>query len=180
MTTAQNFLSVKIETPRLWLQAVDTLWAEEIYAGFDKEVSRYMHSLPDQCIEQTHETIQRSREKMANGNSLHLVALNKKNNEFIGTIGLYDIPSRHPEFGIWIKKKAHGNWYGRECVHNLLDWSIQHLPVDYFIYPVDKRNIASLKIPGFFNGRIERMYSVQTEGGRKLDILEYHIPLDFK
>lgn len=180
MTVEKNFLSVKIKTPRLVLQPVDIPWAEAMCYNFDDEVSRYMHTLPDRRIDQTYQSIHRSRASMANGKSLHLVVLTKKEREFIGTVGLYDIPSKHPEFGIWIKKEAHGNWYGRECVHNMLDWSVQNLAVDYFIYPVDKRNVPSLKIPEFFNGRIERMYSVKSEGGRQLDILEYHIPLVFK
>jgi RimJ/RimL family protein N-acetyltransferase len=180
MIDLENLLSVKIETPRLLLQPVEMSWAEEISTGFDDDISRYMQALPDRCIEQTHETIRRSRASMAKGKSLHLVALDKGNKGFLGTIGLYNLPSRHPEFGLWIKKEAHGLWYGRECVHNLLDWSVRNLAIDYFVYPVDKRNIPSLKIPEFFNGRVERMYSVRTEGGRTLDILEYHIPLDFK
>jgi RimJ/RimL family protein N-acetyltransferase len=180
MVKTLNLLEVQIETPRLVLQPVTEAWAPEICAGFDHDVSQYMHGLPDRSISQTLETIQQSREQMAQGRSLHLVAVDKQQGEFLGKISLYDIPSRHPEFGIWIKKEAHLQWYGRECVHNLLEWSVKHLAVDYFIYPVDKRNIASLKIPEFFNGRIERMYEVQTESGRQLHILEYHIPITFK
>lgn len=180
MIEVSDFLSVKIETPRLLLQPVDLPWADAICHNFDQDVSRYMQSLPDRGVDQTHETIHRSRESMANGKSMHLVVLTKKDQEFIGTVGLYDIPSQRPEFGIWIKKEAHGHWYGRECVHNLLDWCIQNLSVEYFIYPVDKRNIPSLKIPEFFNGKIERMYRVEAQGGRQLEILEYHIPLQFK
>lgn len=174
-----NFLNIQIETPRLVLQPVTIAWAEAICSAFDSELGKYMDGSPDRSVSETIKTIQRSRAKMAAGKSLHLVALDKHKHEFIGKINLYDIPSGHPEFSIWIKKEAHHQWYGRECVHNLLEWAVQHLEVDYFVYPADHRNIASLKIPEFFNGRVKKMYQVQKESGEVLHILEYHIPLSF-
>jgi hypothetical protein len=68
--------------------------------------------------------------------------------------------------------------YGREAVTTLVNWSNKHLNLDYFIYPVDRRNIASRKIPESFDGKISHEYQVKISSAKILDLVVYKIGID--
>jgi len=55
-------------------------------------------------------------------------------------------------------------------------WADQNLEYDYIKYPVDKRNIASRKIPEALGGAIAGEKAKTSRSGRKLLTLEYHVP----
>jgi hypothetical protein len=57
----------------------------------------------------------------------------------------------------------------------LVDWSNKHINLDYFIYPVDRRNIASRKIPESLNGKIIQEYQVKISSEKTLDMVVYKI-----
>ena len=74
---------------------------------------------------------------------------------FLGCCGFHSEESpTTPEFGIWIKKDAHGNKYGREAIKILRHWAIENIDFDYAIYPVDKGNIASRKTAESLGGGV--------------------------
>jgi RimJ/RimL family protein N-acetyltransferase len=103
--------------------------------------------------------------------------VSKINQEFLGNCGLHgnDNKAKTPEIGIWLKKDAHGQGYGREAVTTLFNWSNKHINLDYFIYPVDRRNIASRKIPESLGGKIIKEYQVKISSAKILDMVVYKI-----
>jgi len=109
------------------------------------------------------------------GASFQAVIVDKNTGEFIGCGGLHHIDTPHPEFGIWLKKSAHGHGYGKEAIVAMKDWADQNLAYEYLIYPVDKANIASCRIPEFLGGKISGEHSDVGMGGNKLNIVEYRI-----
>ena len=109
------------------------------------------------------------------GTNLQMVVLNKETGDFLGCAGLHKIDEKTPELGIWIKKSAHGHGYGKEAMHALKSWADQNLNYDYILYPVDTRNVVSRRIPESLGGKITREYSLVSETGRKLHMVEYRI-----
>ena len=80
-----------------------------------------------------------------------------------------------PEFGVWTKKSSHGNGYGKEAIHALYKWACRNIEFDYITYPVDKRNVASRKIPESLGGVVAKEYKQENLAGFELDEVEYHI-----
>jgi hypothetical protein len=54
-------------------------------------------------------------------------------------------------------------------------WAMVNLDFDYLIYPVDRRNLPSRKIPESLGGSIKAEYEKTNASGAVLDILEYRI-----
>lgn len=106
-----------------------------------------------------------------------LVIVSKTTEEFLGNCGLHGQGKvRTPELGIWLKKNAHSKGYGQEAVRTLVKWSENNIDLDYFIYPVDRRNIPSRKIPESLGGQIFEDYKLKTPTGKILDLVVYRIP----
>ncbi len=166
---------VIIETERLRLVPVIPQYREEIFREFTTEITRFMFPKSPERIEETDEFIRSSEQELKDGKTLQIVVLKKENDEFLGCGGLNNINTKTPEPGIWIKKSAHGEDYGREAVTGLKEWADKNLEYTYLIYPVDKRNIASRKIPESLGGVVKREYKQTGMGGQELDEVEYHI-----
>jgi RimJ/RimL family protein N-acetyltransferase len=126
-------------------------------------------------IEDTLAYIHEQLPKIQKGENLHMVIVHKNTQEFLGGCGISNLTSTTPELGIWIKKAAHGNAYGREAVHGLKQWADTHLVYEYLIYPVDRKNIPSRKIAESLGGVITKAYKKKNMSGILLDEVEYHI-----
>ncbi len=175
MVQAKSLLSVSIHTQRLVLHPVSDRHKFEIYMTFDEEITRYMHPKPPEKLEDTLEFIKTVRADMEIGKCLNMVILDTVTQEFYGCAGLHNVDTRTPEFGIWIKKYAHGHGFGREAVDGLMTWANENLDYDWLVYPVDRRNAASRKIPEKFGGIIAGRYETVSLDGIWLDIVEYRI-----
>jgi [ribosomal protein S5]-alanine N-acetyltransferase len=135
-----------------------------------------MFPSPATDIEETRNFIDASRRGIQIGNNLQFVILSKTIGEFLGCCGLHGQDNvRTPELGIWLKKNAHGSGYGREAVRTLVDWSGNHIDLDHFICPVDRRNIASTKIPESLGGEVVQELKTETPTGKILDKVVYKI-----
>jgi ribosomal-protein-alanine N-acetyltransferase len=169
-------MKVIIDTERLSLIPIDRKYAQEIFREFTNEITTYMFPKPAEKIEETHYFIDEAMEKNKRNEQLQMVVLDKETKEFIGCAGLHKIKTRTPELGIWIKKSAHGHGYGREAIAGFEDWAQKNLDFDYLIYPVDKRNIPSRKIPESLSGQLDKEYKKTNLSGNQLDYIEYQIP----
>ena len=168
--------SLTIEGERLRLVAICDKFEQDIFKNFTSEITRYMFPSPAKDIEETRNFIVKSRRSMQIGNELLLAILHKPLGEFLGCCALHgEGKIRTPELGIWIKKDAHGNGYGREAIHTLVNWSWNNIDIDYFIYPVDRQNIASSKIPESLGGEVIEELKVETPTGKILDEVVYKI-----
>lgn len=169
-----NLLTVEIQTSRLLLLPISLEYKDEIFLEFTKAITTYMYSCPTQTIVETEAFIQDSIKKLEDGTNLQLVILAKDSQEFLGCAGLYDL-EQDPQFGIWLKKTAHGHKYGLEAITALKDWADQNLDYEYIIYLVDRRNIASRKIPEALRGKTIQEYAEINMSGTVLQTLEYRI-----
>ena len=82
---------------------------------------------------------------------------------------------REPELGIWLKKAAHGNGYGLETITALKNWAEVNLEFDRLLYPVDRRNFPSRRIPERLGGKVVSQSKVISWGGAELDEVVYGI-----
>lgn len=170
-----DFSKVKIETERLFLVPLSLKYAQDIFEEFTPEVTRYMFPKSPEKIQDTIDYINEWSVKMRNGEGWVGTVLKKDNLEFLGGIGLHNTQSRVFEFGIWIKKSAHGNKYGQEAVAGVKKWAEENLDFDYFIYPADINNISSRKIAEVLGGVSHRQYNKKTPSGKILNMIEYRI-----
>jgi [ribosomal protein S5]-alanine N-acetyltransferase len=170
-----NIVNMQIESKRLLLVPISPAYREVIFQEFTAEVTDYTYVIPSSDIAQTDQFISQSIQELKNGTNLELVILLKETKEFIGCMGLHAIKTNTPELGIWTKKSAHGNYYGREAISALKEWAEQNLDYEYLRYPVDKRNIPSQKIPEYLGGKIAVEYEKTNLGGKSLHLVEYRL-----
>jgi [ribosomal protein S5]-alanine N-acetyltransferase len=137
-----------------------------------------MFPAPPRELDDTLAFLRDARARLEAGKELQVVILVRATGEFIGHGGIHHVDSTTPELGIWIKKGAHGHRYGREAVTALSAWALGHLTFQYLKYPVDRRNIASRRIPESLGGRVEAEYELTGAAGNLLDLVEYHIYRD--
>jgi [ribosomal protein S5]-alanine N-acetyltransferase len=171
-----DLLVVMIESERLELAPITLEYAQTIFEEFTSDVTHYMFPQPATDISETKAFIHESIETMQVGNNLQLVILKKDSKEFLGCCGLHGEANTHiPEFGIWLKKQAHGYGYGKEAITALYNWAEQVMKVDYYVYPADRRNIASRKIPESLRGVVIDEYVDEGLAGNRLENVVYKI-----
>ena len=172
----QDLLMLVIEGPRVQLVAIDESWAEDIFRNFTPEIARFMVPKPAENIEETIEFVHKSIQEAMSFRVYQAVVRLKLTGEFLGCCGLHiREDERIPELGVWIKKSAHGNRYGREAVLLLKEWADKNIEYDYLVYPVDRSNISSRKIPETLGGYIVEEKLFNTMWGGTLDEVVYRI-----
>lgn len=151
---------------------------EDIFKEFNEEIVTYMYPPVPKDIDETIDFIESSVATMKAGLNIQLSIVDNKTNEFLGCVGLHRIDKDVPEFGIWLKKDAHGKNIGRKSIKMLYDFACENLEHKFYEYPVDKRNIASRKIPESLGGQIYTFEIHDRPVGEPLDVIVYHIPAE--
>ena len=146
-----------------------------IFEEFTEDITTYMHSRSPKNIKETEDFINESLKGLKKGNNLQLVILEKDSEEFLGCAGLNHIDRKIPETGIWLKKSAHGNEYGKEAIFAIKEWADNNLRYTYIKYPVAEKNIPSRKIPEALGAKVEREYDETNLSNNKYHCLEYWI-----
>lgn len=164
-----------LQTKRLILKPITDNDRYDIFKYFDHDVTRYMYPKPAQDISETDAFIKSSVDKYEQGKEIVFVARLKDTDEFIGCMGIHHLDTKTPEFGIWIKKEAHHHGFGFEGIKKIYDDIQSKYDHDYFIYPVDFRNIPSRNIPELMGGIPSKRYQIENSQGFMLDIIEYFI-----
>lgn len=170
-----NLLKVEISTSRLLLKPISLECKADIFLEFTAEITTYMFPAPAHDISETEGFIENAVKKLKNGIDLLLVISEKSSQEFLGCTGLHNLNSKYPELGIWLKKSAHHYGYGLEAITALKEWAGKNLDYEYLIYPVDRDNFASRRIPEYLNGKLAKEYDKVSQSGRILHIKEYQI-----
>lgn len=171
-----ELLATRIQTTRLLLVPVSSGIREEIFRSFTEEITQYMRPQPSGDIKDTDAFIRTSRENMRKGSELVLAITNKDTGEFLGCAGIHQIDTRTPELGIWLKKEAHGNGYGKEVMRAMKDWTDENIDYTYLRYPVVKVNIPSRKLAESIGGKVAKEYVAKNQSGEDMDEVEYWIP----
>ena len=169
-----NLLNVEILTNRLVLQPISMKYKKDIFSEFTAKITIYMQPRSPQDIAETELFINQSIIEVGNGSALIFVILKKESQEFLGCAGIHDI-ARNPEIGIWLKRSAHGNKYGLEAITAIKKWVDENLHYECLRYSVDRRNIASRKIPEALDAKIFMEYDRVNMSGNTLHLLEYRI-----
>jgi RimJ/RimL family protein N-acetyltransferase len=164
-----------ILTDRLKLIPTRLDYALEIFKEFTQEITTYMYPKSAKEISETEAFINTSLREMENGETLQVVIIDKDTGEFLGHGGAKGLKTDTPELGIWIKKAAHGNKYGREAVTGLKKWIDENINYKYVMYPADRMNVPSRKIAESLGGVIEEEYKKINASGNELDMVEYRI-----
>jgi [ribosomal protein S5]-alanine N-acetyltransferase len=167
----------EIVTERLRLVPLAMKYCPDIFREFTAEVAYYMTPQPAERLEVTEKFVRETIENMEAGKEIVFAILDKTSSDFMGMCGIHHIDTPHPVFGIWTKMSVHGHGFGREAIHGAKAWCDEHLAYEYLVYPVDKRNIPSRRIPESLSGIVVKEYEGKTaDGARTLYIVEYHIP----
>ncbi|GAA4414604.1 hypothetical protein GCM10023187_44290 [Nibrella viscosa] len=172
---AINLTNLVLETERMHLKSIQLSYVDDIFREFTPEVARYMYPRPATVRTETEAFILSSIQENRDQTSLTVVLTNKATGAFLGCAGLHKIDTPEPEFGIWLRRSAHGFGLGREAIHALKHWADETLDYDRLIYPADERNLPSRKIPESLGGKIARRYGSQSGLGMALHIVEYVI-----
>jgi [ribosomal protein S5]-alanine N-acetyltransferase len=167
---------LEISTSRLLLKPISMAYKEDIFREFTAEITTYLRSCPHESIYETKSLISEALADILIGNDAILVILKKDNQEFLGCTGIHELNSRQPELGIWLKKSAHGNGYGLEAIIGVKKWIEENLDYEYIVYPVDKANMPSRRIPERLGGKVFREWDETNLSGKILHLIEYRIP----
>jgi RimJ/RimL family protein N-acetyltransferase len=170
-----NTSNITIETKNLLLKGITLDYKDDIFREFTPEITTYMYPKPAERVEETAEFINASIKENSEGSNLQTMILDKNTKEFLGNAGLHHIDTRTPALGIWVKKSAHGHGYGKEAMVALKAWADKNLDYEYILYPVDRENHASKRIPEFLGGKVVKEYDKINMKGDTLHILEYWI-----
>ncbi|MBN1412319.1 MAG: GNAT family N-acetyltransferase [Spirochaetales bacterium] len=170
-----NLSGVRIETNRCRLIPISLDYLEIIFREFTPGITYYMYPKSPSEIGETKAFIERAIDHLKQGTDLQTVVLDKQTGDFLGCAGLHKLHTPTPELGIWIRESAHGKKLGREAVFGLKEWADKNLSYEYLVYPVEKRNLASRRIPEALGGKITRKFREENQSGKTMDMLEYRI-----
>jgi len=167
----------QIESNRLKLQPIHLDFLDDVFSEFTSTITRYMLPKPAADKKETLVFIVTSQKNMKLNSEYVAVITNKYTGEFLGVCGLHGVDQcDNPELGIWLKQSAHGRHYGYEAIYALASWAATSIEFEYLIYPVDKANIPSRKIPEQLGGIIYTTQTVKTQSGHLLNEVVYKIP----
>ncbi len=166
-----------LETDRLLLKPLSSEFTQDMFKYFTNVVTVYMSSVPTKCVEDTQKVVDMFVKGRENGTDYVYAIVLKDTNEFLGCVGLHGVKKDNTEPGIWIKKDAHGNGYGKEAFSKILDLS-KDLGLTKLLYRADKNNIGSIYIPEYYNAnKLDRIDYIDTVDDRKLELLVYEFDL---
>ena len=167
-----DFRGVVINAERVRLQAINRAFTEEIYQNFTPEITEYMMPAPPAERADTEAFVESALLALDRRDDLHLIICLRDGGEFLGVCGLYSRGHpTEPELGIWLKKAAHGHGYGLEAITALKKWAESQLEYERLLFPVDRRNTPSRRIPEKLGGRIIAEKKMTSMSGTELDLV---------
>lgn len=170
-----DLMKIEIIEDNLKLRTISFEDKEDIYREFTDEITKYMYPSTPKDISDTIDFIDSSLATVKAGLNIQLVLEDSKTGEFFGCVGLNRIDKDTPEFGIWLKKAVHGKGYGKKSIKMLYDYANSKFDVKYYIYPVAEENVPSRKIPESLGAIVDSYKKIETQYGKVLNIVEYHI-----
>jgi [ribosomal protein S5]-alanine N-acetyltransferase len=175
MTSIPDLTTLTLDSDRLRLLPVSESFTDFIFTEFTPDIATYMYPRPASKRADSEAFVTFAMRENQSGHSLHMVITLRETGDFLGCVGLHDIVSARPEFGIWVKQSAHMHGYGREAIRTLKRWADEHLAYEYLIYPVDSRNMSSRKIPESLGAAIISQFDGTGGMGQELTLIKYRI-----
>lgn len=172
----KQLASFCIKTSRLTLVLPSLRYKKALFSGLTQEVTTYMLSSPFRTVKRVKKFINHFRQWYLAGTDLLCLVIRKSDSKFLWCVWLHHLERTEPEFGIWFCARAHGKWYGIEAISTLFEYSKKHHQnVEYYKYPVDKRNSASIKIAEKLGWAITTEYPMTSKKWKELEVVEYRI-----
>jgi RimJ/RimL family protein N-acetyltransferase len=160
-----------LQTHRVILRPFNPADAAEAFACITDRLTRYLAWDPPQTIHEFHPVWEGWIKAARAGTDLHFTARLPETDEFLGLLGLHDIPSGQPEIGIWLRDEAQGQGHGHDMVVALIRRATARYAPPWFRYPVAVENRPSRRIAEKLGGTIIGRYRTQ-----KYDGVIYAIP----
>ena len=157
---------------RLRLKLIHKKYIDEININFTKEVTKYMPFNPSGKRMEIENFVKNSLKCFEEKTDIVFVVLDR-NEIFIGCCGIHHINPESVELGLWLKENSQSQGFGTEVISSLINFIEQNFKVNYIIYPVDKENIKSRKIPEKLGFKEFKTYSKQKDDSVNLNIVEY-------
>ncbi len=171
-----GFCNTVLETKRLRLVPIASVYRKAIFEAFTETVARYTYPQPTGNIADIDTFISESSESMAREENLQYIVLLKETGEFIGCAGLHNIPAK-PEPGLWLKESSWNNGFGFEIIEAIRCWAKDHLKCEYLYYPVSKENVSSRRIAEKLGGILEEdEFLSKNSRGEESVMVAYRIP----
>lgn len=167
----------RIETERLLLRAVSYRDVFLIKREFNFDLTLYMTPAPARTIWEEFLVIRGMRTMRKKGTDYIYAVTRRDTGEFLGLCGFHGLKESMPSFGIWIKRSAHGHGYGKEAVYGVAA-EAKRQGFREVLYPVDRRNAPSRRIPLSMGGVVRNYEESQSDTGRKLEIEFYVVDLE--
>lgn len=164
--------AIQIQTRHLILRPVKELDVDPINESFTEELTKYMPFTPSGDRNDILSFVLQSQKELEDNTDL-VLAVHDLNDQFIGCCGIHNINPESAEVGLWIKKSRQGCGLGTEIIISLIDFIERNFTVKCIIYPVDKENTASRKIPEKLSFTAYRSYQKAKGPLMYLNIIEY-------
>lgn len=161
-----------LKTENLLLRRVNNNDIEDINNNFKGDILKYLYPTQHKDIQETTKIVNHFKQHSPQSDYVYAIT---KDSKFIGLCGIHGLKNEFVELGIWTIPDVHGHHYGREAIGALLDFG-SSLGIYIYHYPVDHRNIPSVKIPLYFGGKIVKDIEKETTAdSRELEIVTYEI-----
>ncbi|MCH7313467.1 GNAT family N-acetyltransferase [Acinetobacter sp. ANC 3882] len=160
-----------LQSPRLDLFPFQMDDLVDIYPCVTTTLTRYMAWEPAQSFAEIEQIGQTWLIAESNHTDRHFVLRDKRDQVFIGLIGIHHLDTATPELGLWIREDFHQQGFAKEAILEVFRWASAHISAQYFLYPVAIENQPSRKLAEFLGGTVA---GYKTE--RKYEAVIYHIP----
>lgn len=164
--------SLLIKTNRIILKPIHEKYIDDIYISFTPEVTKYMPFNPSGNKNDIIKFVEDSKRNLMDKTEVVFVILDMEEN-FIGCCGIHNINPESVEVGLWLKEDFQSQGFGTEVVVSLMHFVEQNFKINYIIYPVDKENIRSRKIPEKLGFSAFKTYTKRKNDLVNLSIIEY-------
>jgi RimJ/RimL family protein N-acetyltransferase len=163
---------LNLKTNRLILRPIHEKYIDEIYINFTKKVTEFMPFNPSGNKNEIISFVENSIESLIKKTDIVFVVLDSDEN-FLGCCGIHNINEESVEVGLSLKEDSQSRGLGTEIVILLIDFIEQNLEINYIIYPVDKNNIKSRRIPEKLGFEPYKSYNKYKNESVDLNIIEY-------
>jgi ribosomal-protein-alanine N-acetyltransferase len=132
----------------------------------------YMPFNPNGDRNETLNFVKNAKDNLIQKTDIVFVVLNLKR-EFIGCCAIHNISKESVELGLWLRKESQSLGLGTEVINVLIDFIEQNFKLNYIIYPVDKENFRSVKIPEKYGFIPFKTYKQKKNDSSDLCIIEF-------
>lgn len=165
-----------IRTKRLCIVPFEWKWTQAVLQTFTAEITRWQYPEPYQSEEDVRAWMSQQLQEMEQERCLELVILDE-DDHFLGGFEVMGLQQRYPEVGLWLRKEAQGQGYGKEALRVMLERLNESYRFEGYLYEADIRNLPSIRLAqSFAYDRLGRM-TVLTAAGKDLQLEQCIIQL---